>query len=139
MKAISPRLQMGFISCALAIACAGSVLAGCGNTHQNISLKTDYQAVFLDNGQVFFGRLKGAGTEYPMLSDVFYVQSKVNPETKKTAGILIKRGSEWHGPDKMYINARHIVIIEPVSPDSKVAQLIKEAKSGKPDRQKNAQ
>lgn len=35
---------------------------------------------------------------------------------------------EWDGPDRMYVNARHIVMVEPVSLDSKVAQLIAETK-----------
>lgn len=138
-KAIFSRLQLKLVSCAFVVACAGSFLAGCGNTHRDISLKTDYQAVFLDNGQVFFGKLENAGSSYPSLRDVFYVQGSVNQETKQVKNILVKRGSEWHGPDRMYINAGHIVLIEPVSPDSKVAQLIKEAKAGKPAKQQNAQ
>jgi hypothetical protein len=133
---ISSRLHMGILFCA--VACAGLFLAGCGNARPNISLKTDYQAVFLDNGQVFFGRLENAGSAYPLLRDVFYVQSSVNKETKQVKNVLMKRGSEGHGPDRMYINARHIVVIEPVSPDSKVAQLIKEAKTARPGRQENA-
>ncbi len=32
------------------------------------------------------------------------------------------------GPDRMVLNAKHIVLIEPVSPDSKVAPLIAESK-----------
>lgn len=43
--------------------------------------------------------------------------------------MLVKRGSEWHGPDFMRTNARHVVLIEPVAPDSRVAQLIREAKA----------
>jgi len=31
-------------------------------------------------------------------------------------------------PDRMYINAEQIVFVEPVGPDSKVAQLINQAK-----------
>jgi hypothetical protein len=96
-----------------------------------ISLATEYQAVFLDNGQAFFGKLENADSEYPLLKDVFYIQRLVNKETNEVKNTLIKRGSEWHGPDQMYINARHIVLIEPVNPNSKVAELIKEAKTQK--------
>jgi len=41
--------------------------------------------------------------------------------------VLVKRGKELHGPDRMYINADQIVFVEPVGPDSKVAQLINQA------------
>lgn len=107
-------------------------LQGCSNfKSQKPSFKTEYQAVFLDNGQIFFGKLDNAGSDYPLLRDIFYVQSQQNPETKQVKSILIKRGNEWHGPDMMYINSKHIIVIEPVSPDSRVAQLIKEAKEKK--------
>ncbi|MBI4838963.1 MAG: hypothetical protein HY806_07475 [Nitrospirae bacterium] len=105
--------------------------SGCSKT-QNLTFTSEYQAVFLDNGQAFFGKLENAGSAYPMLKDVYYVQSQVNKETNQATSILIKRGKEWHGPDVMYINSKHIVLIEPVSPDSRVAQLIEEAKKASP-------
>ena len=41
---------------------------------------------------------------------------------------LVKRGSEWHEPDLMVLDSRHIVIVEPVSPTSRVAKLIHDYK-----------
>jgi len=93
---------------------------------------TEYQAVFMDNGQVFFGKLERTGSAYPLLRDVYYIGRQTSPDGKQVANILVKRGSEWHGPDYMYINKQHIVIIEPISPTSRVAQLIKEAKAQQP-------
>ena len=91
-------------------------------------LDTPYQAVQLDTGQVYFGRLEGAGTDHPVLRDVFYVQKAMNQESQQVSNILVRRGKEWHGPDHMILNARHIVLIEPVGPDSQVARLIAEQK-----------
>lgn len=106
------------------------ILSGCERTAQpQLDLKSEYQAVFLSNGQTFIGKLKGAGTDYPLLSDVFYIQSQVNKETQQVSNILVKRGKEWHSPEFMYINARHILAIEPVKSDSQVAKLIREAGS----------
>lgn len=105
----------------------GLMLAGCREgASQAFKVEGEYQAVFLDNGQVFFGKLSDTGAEYPLLKDVYYIENKVNPQTKAAAGVLVRRGNEWHGPSYMRINSRHIVAIEPVSPDSKIAQLIKE-------------
>jgi len=105
-----------------------ATLAGCGQFGApDPKFDTPYQAVVLANGQVFFGRLSGAGAEHPRLDDVFYVQAQVSPETKQTTSVLIRRGKEWHGPTYMYLNARSILLIEPVGTDSKVAQLIAEA------------
>lgn len=92
---------------------------------------TEYQAVFLDNGQVFFGKLENAGSKYPSLKDVYYIQSQQDPTTKQVNSMLTKQGSELHGPDMMYLNASHIIMIESVTPASKVAQLIQESKTKK--------
>jgi hypothetical protein len=87
-----------------------------------------YSAVLLANGSVYFGKLEGLGSPYPVLRDVYYVQSATDPETKKVTSVLVKRGKEWHAPDRMIINDKSIVFVEPVGADSKVAQLIAETK-----------
>jgi hypothetical protein len=99
-------------------------------TNQNaIAMTTPYQAVLLSNGSAYFGKLEGLGTAYPVLREVFYVQSVTNPETKQVSNVLVKRGKEWHAPDRMILNANMIVFVEPVTPGSRVAQLISEAKN----------
>jgi small nuclear ribonucleoprotein (snRNP)-like protein len=95
--------------------------------HDRAAFGTPYQAVQLINGAVYYGKLSGYGTRNPVLTDVFYIVSKTDPETKQVTNILVKRGKELHGPDRMYINPSQIVMVEPVGPDSKVAQLINEA------------
>ena len=94
----------------------------------NILLDTPYSAVLLNNGSVYFGTLENLGSPYPILKDVYYVQSSVNPETKAVTNVLVKRGKEWHSPDRMILNANTIVFVEPVGRNSKVAQLIAESK-----------
>jgi hypothetical protein len=91
------------------------------------SFTTPYQAVLLSNGSVYYGKLAGYGSGHPELTDVYYILSKTDPETKQVTNVLVKRGKELHGPDRMYLNARQIVFVEPVGPGSKVAQLISEA------------
>jgi hypothetical protein len=105
------------------------VLAGCTGG-SGLSFPTEYQAVFLDNGQAFFGKIEDAASPFVTFRDVFYVQRVVSGEKKEARNVLVKRGSEWHSPDFMRINARHIVLIEPVAPDSLVARLIREAQAG---------
>lgn len=106
--------------------------SGCGSSQQKLKFESEYQAVFLANGQVFFGKIENAGADYPQLKDVFYVQTATSPETKQPVSILVKRGNEWHGPDYMYINSKQIVVIEPVAAGSRVAALIAEAKKKAP-------
>ena len=105
---------------------AGGYWFGAGRT---LPLTSEYQAVLLTNGSAYFGRLEGLGTRYPVLRDVFYVQNTQDPQTKQVSNVLVKRGKEWHAPDRMILNANMIEFVEPVSPSSRVAQLIAQAKS----------
>jgi len=94
-------------------------------------ITTPYAAVLLDNNQVYFGKLANADSQFPVLTDVYYIQSQVNQETKAVKSVLVRRGNEVHGPDRMFLNERHIILIEPVGPDSQVAKLIADDKNGK--------
>jgi hypothetical protein len=88
---------------------------------------TPYQAVLLSNGAVYYGKLEGYGTRHATLTDVYYIVTKTDPTTKQVTNVLVKRGKELHGPDRMYLNPDQIVFVEPVGTDSKVAQLIDQA------------
>ena len=90
---------------------------------------TPYQAVLLSNGSVYFGKLAGFGGSHPVLSEVYYIVSQTNPETKQTSNVLVKRGKELHQPDRMYLTPNQILFVEPVGPSSKVANLIQESKT----------
>jgi hypothetical protein len=107
------------------------LLTGCAPPPTAVTFTTPFQAVLLSNNSVYFGKLAGYGTPNPVLTEVYYVVSQTNPETKQVSNMLVKRGKELHGPDRMYLNASSIVFVEPVGADSKVAQLINEASSQK--------
>ena len=93
--------------------------------------ETDYRAVLMSNGMILFGKLHGLGTPLPVLTDVYYVQTAQDPKTKKPTTVLIKRGKEWHAPDRTVLNASQIILIEPVTEDSKVMNVIAESEKGK--------
>lgn len=76
-----------------------------------------------------YGKLTDLGRDYPVLMDVYYIKSGMDPKTKDVKNVLIRRGNELHGPDRMYLNGRHILLIEPVGPLSSVAKLIAESKN----------
>src|SRR5579871_2119974 len=90
------------------------------------ALTTPYQAVALMNGQVFFGRIEQLDGQYIVLRDVFYIQSREDSKTKQVSNVLIKRGGEWHAPDRMILTRTQVQLIEPVKEDSQVAKLIAE-------------
>lgn len=103
--------------------------------------KTDYQAVFLTNGQVYFGKVKNLNSQYALLEDVYYVilqrpaaqpvapeGGEVAPETAPSQApsyTLRKLGGEIHAPeDRMLINRDHILMVEDLQSDGKLIQAI---------------
>ncbi|HPA25874.1 MAG TPA: hypothetical protein PLK76_03910 [bacterium] len=110
---------------------------------------SDWQAVFLSNGQVYFGKLKGLNDTYPTLEDVYYLQVQETPIQPAEAGgdgttagvqaaattqqqlILVKFGTELHRPmDKMYLNKDHMMFFEDLSSASNVVTAITDYKKG---------
>jgi hypothetical protein len=82
----------------------------------------------LTNGQTYIGRLEDLGSAFSVMTDVFYFQNQVDPLTKETGSVLVKRRSEFHAPDRLMLNSRQIVSIEPVGPNSVLAQRLADAK-----------
>ena len=117
------------ITAVLLLAAFAGVFAVQRRKNEAVKFDTPYQAVLLTNGSVYFGKLENYGTKSPLLRDVYYVQTSVNQETKQATNVLVKRGKELHGPDRMYLSANQIVFVEPVGAESKVAQLIAESKA----------
>ena len=84
-----------------------------------------YQAVFLSNDQIYFGHLKDTGSDFLLLTDVYYV--KVDDDS---VGRLIKLGQiEPHGPkNEMVISKDQILFWENLRMDSSIVQTIKNNK-----------
>lgn len=98
-----------------------------------------YQAVFLADGQVYFGKLKPLGSEYLELTDVYYLQStdendntlqESSDDTGNNEVQLIKLGNELHGPeDKMVIVKDQVLFYENLKSDGRVATSIAQYQS----------
>lgn len=90
-----------------------------------------YQALFLTNGQVYFGKLSNVDDKYVRLTDIYYlqVQQNVQPaDTKAQPQVsLAKLGSELHGPeDQMEVNRDQVLFWENLKNDGKVVKAIQE-------------
>lgn len=96
-----------------------------------------YQAVFLSNNQVYFGKLYKRASQYPVLKDVYYLQvtQALQPRDQNAPAAtninLIKLGGEIHGPtDEMVLNRDHIIFFEDLDENSQVTTAIKQYKEG---------
>ncbi|MBI2050923.1 MAG: hypothetical protein HYT31_03885 [Parcubacteria group bacterium] len=100
----------------------------------------EWQAVFLTNGQVYFGQVKKQNRVELVLKEIYYLQvtrplqqtaegeEQANPQGELS---LVKLGNELHGPtDAMVINRDHVLFVEDLKEDSNVAQAIANYKAG---------
>lgn len=95
-----------------------------------------YQAVFLTNGQVYFGKLQSTPGRYAVLTDIYYLQVSRALQQPGSDSVedqpnlnLIKLGDELHGPeDAMYIERKNIMFWENLKPNSNVVRAIEEAR-----------
>lgn len=105
------------------------------NSSNNLS--KGWQAVFLSNGQVYFGKIENISDRDLVLTDIYYLQvvtkplqqSQEAPTTDQAQSqqelTLAKLGNELHGPvDRMVINRDQILLTEQLKEDSKVVTAI---------------
>ncbi len=84
-----------------------------------------YQAVFLVNGQVYFGHMADHGKLLKM-TDVYYVQVAEG----ETQPQLIKMTSGIHGPtDEVFINRDQVLYYQNLRDDSEVIKTIEKSKA----------
>ncbi len=118
----------------------GSLFKGKGDalkSSDTAGKASGYEAVFLTNGQVYFGKLSDAYGEYVTLKDIYYLQ--VGPAQGSGAATsspqniqLVKLGQELHGPtDEMHISRAQILFYEDLKNEGNVVSAILKDKADK--------
>lgn len=106
-----------------------------GSNEAKLVDKERQQAVFLTNGQVYFGKIKSINSKYLDLRDIYYLNInqpvQPNQEQNEESGqqsqvTLVKLGcSELHGPaDQMIINRDQVTFWENLKENGQVAKAI---------------
>jgi len=87
---------------------------------------SQWQAVFLTNNEVYFGKLVNYDNTYVTLTDVYYLRTASDlDQSGGTSLNLIKLGGELHGPeDVMYIPKTNVLFWENMKSTSQVVQTI---------------
>jgi len=111
------------------------VWSGSKNSATGID-NSKYQAVFMSNGQIYFGKLSDFNDASFKITNIYYPQAQTTDETdtKKTdvqssqSNIQLFRVTDGvHGPeDQMIITKSQILYYENLKSDSKVTQLIEQ-------------
>ncbi len=130
---------------ALIVALIGFLMFGKSDTENRYVEESGMQAVFLNGGQVYFGRISSLNSRYVRLGDIYYlrVNQQVQPDQKDKTQTgqqdisLVKLGCELHGPkDEMLINRSQVVFWENLKTDGQVAKAVDKYKKANPDGQK---
>jgi hypothetical protein len=108
------------------------------NSLSSMIAEDNYQAVFLENGDVYFGKVTNPDQKFLTLTNIYYLeldrplqkQTITKLEAMQPKLKLIKLGNELHGPiDQMSINTDKILFIENLKFDSKVVEAITDYES----------
>ena len=100
------------------------------------------QAVFLNGGQVYFGKINDLNGKFLSMSGIYYlrVNQQVQPNQSSSSSndiSLVKLGCELHGPqDNMVINREQVIFWENLKDDGQVAKAVKTYKEQNPGDQK---
>ena len=101
--------------------------------HQGEGVKKDrYQAVFLEDGKVFFGHLTDVHGDYIVLEDAFYTQQQQSATANDENAVealgqvnLVKVGEEVYGPeDSMTIRADQVLFWQNLTADNQIVKAI---------------
>jgi hypothetical protein len=90
--------------------------------------RAQYQAVFLTNGQTYFGRYYDRIGAYAKIEDVYYLQQtqgtdpNAAPDTK-----IVRRGRELHSPgSRMLVPKSAVLFVEDLTDASPITQFMKQ-------------
>ena len=104
----------------------------------SVAQRSEWQAVFLGNGQVYFGRIENEKSDPVILRDIYYLQviqplqQREGEAQQQPQLSLVELGNELHGPlSEMRINRQHILFIEDLKSTGKVVEAIERSRAQK--------
>ncbi len=130
------------VSCALLVAFLAVFVATGGSRSEKDHLdKNKFQAVFLNGGQVYFGKVRDINNRFMTIDNIYYLRvseqaQEANTQASQQDISLAKLGCELHGPeDKMVINREQVTFWENLKDEGQVAKAIAEFVRNNPDGQ----
>jgi hypothetical protein len=104
--------------------------------------KSLFQAVFLKDGQVYFGKITKITESQITIENIYYLRQGKSGAKLDLANLpddtsLVKLGCEIHGPkDEMFIERKEVEFWENLKKDGQVAKAIDEYQKANPNGQK---
>ena len=94
-----------------------------------------WQAIFLDNGHIYFGKIATVNKAEIEIREIYYLQESNTGKHTPSGEIpeeytLIKLGNEVHAPtDRMVVNRGHVLFTERLAEDGKVLEAVRAYKA----------
>lgn len=144
--------KLGRIALVVAVALVAALVGGLallfsgskGNAEAAYVDTTKLQAVFLNTGQVYFGKIKSLNDKFFVLTNIYYLQTSQTGaaganQQANTSISLVKLGCELHEPfDKMVINRSQVTFWENLQDNGQVAKAVATFQKQNPNGQKCA-
>jgi len=129
-----------FTATILAVAAIAAIGFANSKSESDAVDTTKMQAVFLNGGQVYFGRITELNKQFMQLNDIYYlrVNQQIQPDGEAQSNdiSLVKLGCELHGPeDQMVINREQIIFWENLKNEGQVAQAVAQYREDFPNGQ----
>jgi hypothetical protein len=88
--------------------------------------RSQYQAVFLANGQTYFGRYYDRFGAYAKIEEVYYLQQVQGSDPEAAADTrIVRRGRELHEPSsRMLVPKSAILFVEDLTDASPIAKFM---------------
>jgi len=108
---------------------------------------TKLQAVFLNGGQVYFGKIENLNSKSIRMGNIYYLRVNQTVQPNQTNNqqanandiSLVKLGCELHGPkDEMLINRDQVIFWENLKDDGQVAKAVADYVKANPNGQQCA-
>ncbi|HSX05266.1 MAG TPA: hypothetical protein VLF69_02270 [Candidatus Saccharimonadales bacterium] len=130
MKGVNAILLIGVA--VLLVAVALGLGRGQNTNESKYVTSGKYQAVFLNNGQVYFGHIASLNTQYVRMTDIFYLTQSGSNSSNYS---LVKLGCQQiHDPtDAMVINRSQVTFWENLEDKGKVVASINQFKKQNPN------
>lgn len=132
-----------FLITALVVAVIWAFALGGAKRESSYVDDSKLQAVFLNGGQVYFGKINDLNGKFISMSKIYYlrvnqqVQPNQSTNTNSNDISLVKLGCELHGPqDNMVINREQVIFWENLKDDGQVAKAVKDYQDQNPGEQK---
>ncbi|MBI5356703.1 hypothetical protein HZB78_03765 [Candidatus Collierbacteria bacterium] len=93
---------------------------------------SDFVAIYMENGKVYFGKMQNSDSDEPRLTDVFTLNVNAGQDAAQAEFELVKLTDQFQAPTDLLVLSRNKILFwEPLKSDSRVAEAIGKYKSQK--------